>query len=104
MIDKQAYEALYDYCKINNNYNRCLCGRAFRPFLFLQNRPFSIKGKCISEFQEKIKKSGINGIKQMKCGVSKIEVVCKWELNKKEKETIISIMSDFEIGFIVEGI
>jgi phenylacetate-coenzyme A ligase PaaK-like adenylate-forming protein len=91
-----------DLCRIKNEYERCMCGRAFRPFLFLENRPFSIKGKCISEFQEKIKKSGIIGIKQMKCSNSHIEVVCKWELNKKEKETIISIMNGFKIDFTIE--
>jgi hypothetical protein len=38
----------------------------------------------------------------MKCSNSHIEVVCKWELNKKEKETIISIMNGFKIDFTIE--
>lgn len=91
-----------DLCRIKNSYVRCKCGRAFRPFLFLENRPFSIKGQCISDFKEKIKQSGISGLKQMKCSTSQIEVVCERDLNKKEKETIISIMKGFKIDFVIE--
>lgn len=91
-----------DLCKIENKYKRCQCGRIFRPFTFLQSRPFSIKGKCITELREKVKQSGIKGIKQIKCGNSKMEIVSNINLSNQDKEQLFQIMSEFNLIFTVE--
>lgn len=33
-----------DKCQIINEYQKCKCGRYYRPFKMLQNRPFALKG------------------------------------------------------------
>lgn len=91
-----------DYCKLDNNYSRCDCGRLYREFAFLENRPFSLKGMCLREIQDQIKSLNINKIKQVKCGVDKLRVFSYAALSNEEKQKINSVTNKFEFEFIVE--
>jgi hypothetical protein len=91
-----------DYCKLDNNYNRCDCGRLYREFKFLQNRPFSLKGMCLKEIQNQIRSLNITKIKQIKCGIYKLKVVSCEDLSNEEKQKINKITNKFEFEFEVE--
>lgn len=91
-----------DLCEINNSYKRCQCGRLYRPFKFLQSRPFSVKGKCITDLREKVKQSGIKGIKQIKCGNSKMEIVSNIILSTQDKNQLNEILQGFDLVFTTE--
>jgi hypothetical protein len=92
-----------DYAELNTEYSRCECGRLYRQFKFLQNRPFAIKGKNITELKNKLLQLNLP-IQQMRCYPKNIHVVSNRELNEMEKFKIKEIMDKFEIEFIVEGI
>lgn len=91
-----------DYCQIKNIYKRCECGRLYREFKFLENRPFSLKGICFKEIQDKIKKININYIKQVKCDTNQIAIVSTKELSNQEKEQISAITNKFQFIFKTE--
>jgi hypothetical protein len=93
-----------DYCSIKNKYERCDCGRIFRDFEFLENRPFSIKGKNILEIREKIKEFNI---KEIRCATDSLEIITNYEIkeeNKKNIENIINklLIGETKISFLVE--
>lgn len=92
-----------DLCNISNEYKRCKCGRAYRPFKFLQSRPFGIKGKSILEFKEKIKIAGITGIRHVKCSRVGFEIVTNNELSENEKLTLKEIFLKHPIVYVVEN-
>lgn len=91
-----------DYCQIRNTYKRCECGRLYREFKFIENRPFSLKGICFKEIQDEIKKININSIKQVKCDTNQIAIVSTKELSSQEKEQISKINSKFQFIFKTE--
>lgn len=90
-----------DYCKIENKYQRCDCGRLYREFEFLENRPFSLKGICLKEIQEKIKKLNIKEINQVKCDSKKLKIISTKELSNYDKERIKQSTNKFEFEFEV---
>ena len=91
-----------DLCRISDKYIRCNCGRMFRPFLFLENRPFGIKGQSMAEHKAKIKELGIDGIKQVKCDRIYFEFVTNRELSENEKVAIEQVMTGYSIKYTVE--
>lgn len=91
-----------DYCKIEEEYKKCKCGRLYREFKFLQNRPFSIKGICFKEIQEKIQSSGVGFIKQVKCDQNHINIFSTKELSGESKQKILNINKKLQFIFKVE--
>lgn len=91
-----------DYCRIAKEYQRCECGRLYRDFEFLQNRPFALKGSNMREIQEKIKNLGIEGIKQVRCSIHDLSVVSRRNLTELEKTSIRSVSDKFEFKFLCE--
>jgi len=91
-----------DYCKIDNEYKRCECGRLYREFEFLENRPFSLKGTCFKEIKEKIEKLNLEPIKQVRVGLNTIDVVISEKISTKSEQAISGITDKFEFRFIVE--
>jgi hypothetical protein len=78
-----------DLCRLKNEYQRCDCGRLYRDFEFLENRPFSIKGRNILEIKEKIKQYKIKEVRcSMMLGESFLEIVTSRELCEKSKKKI----------------
>lgn len=92
-----------DYCKIDNEYKRCECGRLYREFEFLENRPFSLKGVCFKEIKEKIKELGIEGIKQVRCSPETLDVISSKPLNDAEMQNISMLTDKFKFRFKVEA-
>jgi hypothetical protein len=92
-----------DYCRISNEYKRCECGRLYRDFQFLENRPFSLKGVCISEIKDKLKEMSIQGIRQVRCSPQFLEVVSKSELTEDQKQQITATSNKFKFRFTVES-
>lgn len=91
-----------DYCHIENDYKRCECGRLYREFEFLENRPFSIKGTCFKDIKDKIEKLNLESIKQVRCGLNTIDVVISEKISSQNEQLISSITDKFDFRFIVE--
>jgi len=103
-----------DLCKIDNkNYQRCDCGRLYREFEFLDNRPFLIKGKSILKVREKL--SFFKEIKEVRCSGNYLEIVSSSQLNSDDQKTIIDNINNLlnygekneidliKISFLVEN-
>lgn len=75
-----------DYCKIQPKYKRCDCGRLYRDFIFLENRPFLIKGQNINKIKEILKE--YKCIKEVRCNKEVLEVVVNKEINYFKKTII----------------
>jgi hypothetical protein len=91
-----------DKCEIKNKYQRCQCGRLYRPFKFLENRPFAVKGNSIKEYREKIVACGIDGIKQVRCELNSFVISSTRKLSEQEKQQVKNIFTGNEVKFLVE--
>jgi hypothetical protein len=91
-----------DYCRVSKEYNRCECGRLYREFEFLESRPFSLKGVCMSDIKKAIKALDISGIREVRCSSSHLDVVSVRELSDEEKAKISAVTCQFRMGFLVE--
>lgn len=76
-----------DFCRIENKFKRCDCGRIYRDFEFLTNRPFTIKGKNINTIRESL--SNFNQIKEVRCSKEFLEIVCNSLIKEEDKKTIL---------------
>lgn len=92
-----------DYCRIDQKYKRCQCGRLFREFEFLESRPFSLKGVCLQQIKEKIKALEVPDIRQVRCSIDCLDVVSNRDLTLEEKQKICSTTDKFEFKFTVES-
>lgn len=100
-----------DYCKIDSKYQKCDCGRLYRDFEFLENRPFLIKGKNILEIQSAVK--DFNQIREIRCSKDSLEIVSDINISTNEQKTIKEIVNKvlnndedelLKISFFVEKI
>lgn len=91
-----------DYCSISDKYERCECGRLYREFEFLESRPFSLKGMCLTEIKNHIKSTGIPDIRQVRCSVDFLDVVSTRALKDEEKQQISAVTDKFRFRFFVE--
>jgi hypothetical protein len=91
-----------DFCSIENEYKRCECGRLYREFEFLENRPFSMKGTCFKDIRRAIEKINSNCIKQVRCGLNTIDIISSEEIPEHQKGEISKTADRFEFKFIVE--
>lgn len=91
-----------DRCEIENKYQKCKCGRMFRPFKFLENRPFAVKGNSIKEYREKMVALGISDIRQIRCDINFFVISSTRRLSDSEKLEIRKIFAGHEVRFLVE--
>lgn len=91
-----------DLCEINNDYEKCACGRYYRPFKLLQSRPFLAKnGKIIKVARENFKKLNFkNKINQVEFLNFQVSVHCNTILNTKEKSLVKDILKQFNVVFV----
>ncbi len=88
-----------DLCEIENEYKLCECGRWYRPFKMLQNRPFALKGPTkLTEIREKI------ATLEFKSSIDQVQfenLTANVYLNNKLDEGCIdilkNILSDYEV-------
>ena len=91
-----------DYCRIGMGYSRCECGRLYRDFEFIENRPFSLKGVSLKELKKSINDLQIDGLKQVRCGLNTIDVVSSAPLSDHQRLAITSTSDKFVFRFISE--
>jgi hypothetical protein len=91
-----------DMCKIGSDFMRCECGRLYREFEFLENRPFSLNGVCLGDLRRRMLLLGVGGVKQVKCYVDKIDIVSSRTLSENEKFKISDLEPSFSFFFSVE--
>jgi phenylacetate-coenzyme A ligase PaaK-like adenylate-forming protein len=85
-----------DLCEIIDEYQKCECGRFFRPFKMLQNRPFEIKGPTrLIEIQNKINNLEFKDkISQVQFDLLNVNIHAE-KLNKQEIFQLEVILKDF---------
>ena len=88
-----------DRCSISDTYKKCECGRLYREFTFLENRPFAIKGNSFKEYKQKLLDCGISTIKQVVCNIDVIEIFSTQELTTIEKQQVIKIFDKQKVVF-----
>lgn len=91
-----------DFCRITDRYERCECGRLYRDFEFLENRPFSLKGRSMLEIKATLDSLKIRNIKQIRCSAESIEVVSYSPLQEAHKQ-ILRGRHRFNFSFTVEN-
>ena len=91
-----------DFCQISDTYQRCDCGRLYRDFEFLDNRPFSIKGRSILEIKSTLERLRIRNIKQVRCSVESVEIVSHSPILDDHKRAIQE-KYPFKFMFTVEN-
>ena len=88
-----------DICSIGNDYVRCECGRLYRPFKMLQNRPFALKGstKLTSIKQQISQLSFKKDLIQVQFQNLDVTIVCSRQLDIDEKDQLQDILKEYEI-------
>lgn len=88
-----------DTCRIGDSHLRCECGRLYREFDFLENRPFSLGGICLGDLRRKMIALQIHGIKQVKCYLDRVDVVSSRILTEAEKSSLSGLEPRFNFIF-----
>jgi phenylacetate-coenzyme A ligase PaaK-like adenylate-forming protein len=89
-----------DRCEIEDDYRKCGCGRWYRPFKMLQNRPFALKGPTrLTEIREQIGRLDFKGkINQVQFDGLSVNVHLNEELDRDSIDKIKEILSDYAVS------
>ena len=90
-----------DLCEIKNEYSRCECGRLFRPFKFIENRPFLLKGYSINEIIKIIKENNFK-ISQVRCSLenpTNVDIICLDEISEDLKNKLMNKFENLNFKF-----
>ncbi len=90
-----------DKCEISDEYLQCKCGRWYRPFKMLQNRPFALKGPTrLTQIKDQIAQLEFKSkIDQIQFEGLEVNVYLNDVLDEESMEKIKSILSDYTIKF-----
>lgn len=90
-----------DLCEIKDQYKLCECGRYYRPFKMLENRPFALKGPTkLTEIREQIKRLSFkNQINQIQFDNLTVNVYNDSELSTEQKNILNNILSDYKVKY-----
>ncbi len=90
-----------DYCKLSSDYKLCSCGRYYRPFEFLESRPFAVKGiDSINSLKENIKTLDFsNLINQIQFHRGSVMVHSTTLLSEAQRNAVQEKISDFNVIF-----
>ena len=88
-----------DLCEIGKEYQRCGCGRWYRPFKMLQNRPFALKGPTrLTEIRQQISRLDFKGkIDQVQFDGLFVNVHLNERLDEESINKIKEILSDYTV-------
>jgi len=88
-----------DLCEISKEYHKCNCGRYYRPFKMLQNRPFALKGTTkLTTIKEEISKLSFKGdLIQVQFENLSVSVVSSRKLEDYEKDQLQNILKEYRI-------
>lgn len=89
-----------DLCTIENDYKLCDCGRYYRPFKMLENRPFALKGPTkLTEIKKQI---GVleykNKINQVQFENLNVNIYLNETLNSDELTALKHILKDYKVN------
>ena len=88
-----------DLCEISDEYVRCECGRLYRSFKMIENRPFALKGpgKLIEIKQQISELSFKADLIQVQFDGLNVKILSNRILDQSEKEKLKSVLSGYEI-------
>jgi hypothetical protein len=88
-----------DLCQITNEYHKCDCGRYYRPFRMLENRPFALKGstKLTSIKQQISQLSFKKDLIQVQFENLNVRIASSRKLNINEKGQLQNILKEYRI-------
>ena len=88
-----------DLCEIKENYELCSCGRYYRPFKMLQNRPFALKGTSkLTDIKQQISQLSFkNDLIQIQFENLSVIISSSRNLETVEKEILQNILKEYEI-------
>jgi hypothetical protein len=88
-----------DLCEIKDEYQLCECGRWYRPFKMLENRPFALKGPTkLTEIKEKIKQLDFkSSIDQVQFENLTANIYLKKKLESWRIDKLKEILSDYKV-------
>lgn len=90
-----------DLCEIGDEYQLCECGRYYRPFKMLENRPFALKGPTkLTEIRQQIKELNFrNKIDQVQFENLSVNIYTNSELNHDEKKILDGVLKDYKANY-----
>lgn len=90
-----------DLCEIEDEYKLCECGRHYRPFKMLENRPFALKGPTqLTEIRQQIKELTFkNKIDQVQFENLDVNLYINGILDEPEKEILKNILKDYKVKY-----
>jgi phenylacetate-coenzyme A ligase PaaK-like adenylate-forming protein len=88
-----------DLCTIGDEYLRCECGRLYRHFKMLQNRPFALKGSVkLTSIKQQISQLSFKGdLIQVQFQNLDATIVCSRQLDINEKSQLQEILNEYNI-------
>jgi hypothetical protein len=88
-----------DLCEIHDEYKKCKCGRYYRNFKMLENRPFALKGKSkLTKIKEQINQLEFkNELNQIQFDNLSVRISCSRELCSVEKDILQNILKEYQI-------
>lgn len=93
-----------DLCEIKDEYKLCQCGRHYRPFKMLQNRPFALKGPVkLTEIKKNISELSFKEkINQVQFENLSVNIYSYSELKQNEKNTLDVLFKDYKTNYFFE--
>lgn len=90
-----------DLCEIGDKYQLCECGRYYRPFKMLENRPFALKGPTkLTEIKQQIKELNFrNKIDQVQFENLSVNLYTNSELSDDEKKILDGVLKDYKTNY-----
>lgn len=88
-----------DLCEIQGGYLLCECGRYYRPFKMLENRPFALKGPTkLTDIKQQISQLSFKGdLIQVQFENLRVKISSSRELENNEKEILQDILKEYQI-------
>lgn len=91
-----------DLCEIENKYTRCACGRLYRPFKMLDNRPFGLKGSTkLTEIKNQVNRLDYNQlIDHIQFANLNVYITTNTKLSENQKTALANILNEYSIYYI----
>lgn len=92
-----------DLCEISNEYQRCPCGRLYRPFKMLESRPFEVKGpKKLNEIKKLIGElSFAQIITHVQFNGLLVNITLSKNITKEQEEILQNILIGYKLYFLI---
>jgi hypothetical protein len=89
-----------DLCLVSEDYKRCDCGRLFREFKMLENRPFALKGtEKLTNIRKQISKLDFKSqIKQVQFENFNVKIHVSKDMDYEQIKLLEEILKDYKIN------